>query len=554
MLVGAAVGDALGWPQELRGGIVGGKKVRQGMEPKANFRAWMRTGGSRFTGTYLDPVAPGEYSDDTQLIIAVSRAYLYGDDWFARFTQIELPTWRIYQRGGGRAVLAAARTWSDGRAPWRPGGGARGREAVERYHQAGGNGAAMRVAPHVLAGADLESSLRAVVADAASTHGHPRAIIGAVVYASTLAFALQTEETIEYGDLIEAGRRGIRSVEWAIDALRHYGIDGLGGAAFEDAWASSCNEVSRALNSIDQALRRGTMANDRVVLESIGAIGPAGGAGTTTAVAAIYLASRGAARPLSGLLAAAFARDADTDTLASMVGGMLGAVHGAHWLGPLNSVQDVNYLRSLAEMLTTRRGGGALWDGTRVAESARQLRTRLPGLHVGDRGRFPDGREFVVDQRGALPDSSFIRLRLALSDGQTVLIDTPIRKSDHVAAAGPQRPLPERARHQSVAVAIRVAFGTGDLSRAARFYSMVLGRELRIQGDEFELSEYILMRRERAGVTPGDEPTLELTSTDLSYTASVLDADITTSPAGPEILARDPDGRKLRIREATTED
>ena len=54
---------------------------------------------------------------------------------------------------------------------------------------------------------------------------------------------------------------------------------------------------------------------------------------------------------------AAFAYGADTDTIASMTGGLLGAVVGLEWLGDYAvQVQDAQYLRMLGERLAESKG------------------------------------------------------------------------------------------------------------------------------------------------------------------------------------------------------
>lgn len=48
---------------------------------------------------------------------------------------------------------------------------------------------------------------------------------------------------------------------------------------------------------------------------------------------------------MTGFLKSAFLRSGDTDTLASMVGSILGALHGGDWLGDLGRrVQDRDYI------------------------------------------------------------------------------------------------------------------------------------------------------------------------------------------------------------------
>lgn len=86
----------------------------------------------------------GEYSDDTQLLLAVARACLAGNQWLEHLRVVELPFWPTYQRGGGRAALTACRAWQDSSPPWAS-------TKAASYFAAGANGAAMRIAPHVLA-------------------------------------------------------------------------------------------------------------------------------------------------------------------------------------------------------------------------------------------------------------------------------------------------------------------------------------------------------------------------------------------------------------------
>src|SRR5262249_8652412 len=128
------------------------------------------------------------------------------------------------------------------------------------------------------------------------------------------------------------------------------------------------------------------------------------GAGTISAVAAIYLAARTATRPSAGLLRAAFLPKADTDTLASMTASLLGALHGPDWTDELNrEVQDARYLHDLADRLSAlpfRPKGPrqeALDEMPRPATAVRaaeikRFRDASFGPHSVPPTRFPDGR------------------------------------------------------------------------------------------------------------------------------------------------------------------
>jgi len=93
-ILGAAVGDALGWPLEGRA-----RRYQSNVHPsigrkqEQQFLNWTRA-GSRFQ-PYREPIAPGEYSDDTQLLLSTTRSILHGPDWWEHFTRIELPFWQM---------------------------------------------------------------------------------------------------------------------------------------------------------------------------------------------------------------------------------------------------------------------------------------------------------------------------------------------------------------------------------------------------------------------------------------------------------------------------
>ena len=69
---------------------------------------------------------------------------------------------------------------------------------------AGGNGVVMRIMPHVIKNEeDIEYIMKQVLLNGMYTHGHPRALVGAMLYAYSLAYIFSLETTLEYGELIE---------------------------------------------------------------------------------------------------------------------------------------------------------------------------------------------------------------------------------------------------------------------------------------------------------------------------------------------------------------
>jgi len=452
LLVGAAVGDALGWPQENRSNIVGGQKARR-VDPALRFTDWERNSGSQYA-RYRERIRAGEYSDDTQLLMAVARACLHDADWLDWLTRIELPLWPLYQRGGGAAVLRSAKAWSDGRPPWL----VTSRKAQDRaatYFEAGANGVAMRIAPHAVVTAHDSTPhdlLERIIRDGISTHGHPRALVGACVHGLALRNALRHQGTLGYGDLMEAV---LSDSLWQETTMFTSCVPDSWLAAYREnlpyqdvvaVWRETVHEMRQLLTLAMDALAAGAMASDERTLEKMGVFGRYGGSGTITAAATLYIAVRTAARPHSGLLRSAFLTSADTDTLASMTGAILGAVHGTQWLGGLeNRVQDRGYLTTLAEQLSVKSSYRAAPQARieRAPEglTAAALRRYTDVLfeQPGYAPRFPDGRDVRVLEEQRLPTNArslVEQVRLETSDGQTLTINRVTRGRRTEPAAG----------------------------------------------------------------------------------------------------------------------
>lgn len=347
--VGLAYGDALGWPQEFR---PKSSRLRRPVVVSSELKQWTRTAGGRFYA-YPDTVRAGEYSDDTQLTLAVARSRLLDDnDWWQFFTRTELPLWMLYERGGGGASKRAAASWLKSTAPWdqKP-------DSVRRYFDAGGNGVAMRILPHAVRHADSNDSAQMVgqvVLDGIATHGHPRALVGAALFAYVAWWLLRLDRTLEFGELV---RVAVNSADaWGgSDALNDSSLGWLDAGnsfhrgGYETSWKDTVDEMLELLGIIESGIARGVTADDNQILNDIGCFGRAKGAGTVSASAAIYLCSRYADQPHRGLLSGAFASGADTDTIAAMTGCLLGSLAGVEKLPQsYQSIQDREYILSIA--------------------------------------------------------------------------------------------------------------------------------------------------------------------------------------------------------------
>jgi ADP-ribosylglycohydrolase len=564
LLLGAAVGDALGWPQEQRSGIVGGSRSRN-VKPKAAFREWRRNSGTQF-GRYTETVRAGEYSDDTQLILAVARACAGGDRWFDQLIQVELPAWLSYQRGGGRAVLSAARAWLHGHAPW-----AEGPKQVDpsRYFGAGANGVAMRIAPHALAAREspAEHLVARVVRDGISTHGHPRALVGGVLHGLTLWSLLRQSSTLGYGELVEqlraeaSWRRLELSDVLPQDWLEAY--EQRTGSRAQDDWSATVKEVDSLLDVAETALRRGALADDDATLGELGCFDPkVNGSGTVSAVAALYIVARSAARPMSGLLGAAFLRNADTDTLASMVASTLGVLHGPDWLGALaTEVQDAAYIEGFAQsspLVTLEQADLFSMSEDESASSSprtvsnRDLNQLVSVLEEGSarEGTFVDGRPFMVLERMDLETkvkASVTRYWLRLGDGQTIAIDR-LRRSPNRTEVGPETEsgdlVPSRRQVEPAAVR-RVTLLVRDLATMANFYRNVIGLPVRGHGDGVvDVGASLRLRVDRSKHHPGGVM-IEVEADDLARIRAALGA--SDVEAQESIECEDPEGNRLVV-------
>ncbi|MFD4415122.1 ADP-ribosylglycohydrolase family protein [Streptomyces sp. NPDC058476] len=384
MVLAAAVGDALGWPYERQ------DRTRHlpADSGSSQFVAWERTAGSRFR-PFTEVIEAGDYSDDTQMIIAVGRALLTaGNEWLTWLQRVEWPLLPSYERGAGASVKRACKAWAQGRPPWTVAA-----SDVRKYFDTGANGAAMRIAPHVIrhhADARFDGLAVDVVRDAATTHGHPRALLGALVHAHALWLSMRQPAPLSYGWLVEALLDN--AAQWQKPIFQILGDEWQNCAShaleqpLDRLWLATSREVEDLLALAHKELKGGAVSAPTVFLKSQGLTGKARGSGTLCAVAAAYLAARSAASPDHALTSAARLEGADTDTLASMTASLLGAALGQEWLGANGrNVQDRALLVALAQDLLAPTTPPRLQPPspeqarTALAEFSDQLADAVPG-------------------------------------------------------------------------------------------------------------------------------------------------------------------------------
>ena len=299
----------------------------------------------------------GCWSDDTQLRMAVSRAIgCHGFDVEA-FARVEVPIWRSYALGGGRATKAAAANLGKPKSLWYA-------NTFRGWIDAGGNGAAMRVQPHVWASSDLDGGyMLDVITDSVCTHGHPRAIVGACFHAATLAHCLRDgavpgpsrwEEIA--GELDDAPSliEGHRSLGPTWVALWEQET----GKRLRDAWRRTVDELRTAIGQVADGANGTDSTSEayRGISARLGLTDKAQrGSGILTPVAAVALAAT-AADAHDAAVVAANEIGTDTDTIATMAGALLGACDAA--TEPPENPLDSDYLLREADRLVAISQGG----------------------------------------------------------------------------------------------------------------------------------------------------------------------------------------------------
>lgn len=474
-MLAAAYGDALGWPQEDRS-----RRIKSGNElGDFGLKSWKRRAGDRYR-PYEEIISKGEYSDDTQLILASARSLLRSSEWWRWLASVELPTWILYERGGGGATKRSARALLSGAMPWS--------YETKSYHKAdyfraGGNGVAMRILPHCiqrLTDSDFSGLRSEIFLNGILTHGHPRALVGAALYGYVMWKALRIKEPLRYGELIS---RAVADVdEWSVlpnadefhsnwFALADANLQGL-----EKTWQVTVQECLSLLKKCAEGIELEALAIDRRILESLGTFDKSClGAGTVTAAAAIFLASRYAADPEHGVIEAAFLDGTDTDTLASMTGALLGAITGIDWLSShVNEIQDHAYIRELAERLVQPSRSANELPPRQVKDKA--VRAFLEQLRQTKETSeyFPDGRTVTIVNSKLLSSrvskvDGIIQRRLLTNDGQTLYVKhSGTLDSVPLKARAAEPEVPMRVRHASIVMVVL------DVQRAQRFYGDLL--------------------------------------------------------------------------------
>lgn len=504
-MLGAACGDALGWPNERVGRSYKDESKPQG--PLLEFTKWTRRSGGRYY-PHDEIIDAGSYSDDTQLILCLSRSLRCGPRWWDRFSRIELPFWALYERGGGGATKRSVDAWTDGVPPWSD---KRTSNDVKRYFEAGGNGVAMRILPHVLINTDISDFAplaRNIMLDGIVTHGHPRALVGALAYGYALWKSIRRTEQLGFGEMVEdllgnasewetIPETSVAADDWIKAASNH--IPG-----YQNMWKSAVKEMIDLLETCKKELSKGALTSDKETLRALQCFDQkTSGAGTVAAGAAVFLASRYAPDPINGLTTAAHAVGADTDTIASMTGGLLGTFSGMEWLASLkDQVQDSKYLVKIATDLVSKGESTGLPDIQDVRRSnLNRWVDELSEMKSGATCELPDGRRGSIVSRNERVGKSgkfkVIFHKIACEDGQNLYF-ARIKKGTFSTADAPKRPAASTPTSRAFNFGPKLPVHS--LDEAVHFYQGILGLNIKKRMQEVIVFEQGLV------IVPVDYP------------------------------------------------
>lgn len=439
----SAIGDALGWITEFEKST-DSIKNKFGTEKVEKFYSWEKNVGGHFYG-FRDSIRAGSYSDDTQLMLAVARSIKKGGasdhNYFAK---IELVNWLDYARGGGRTVKTAAGkisrksvSWFNNFYNYKVNG------EVLNYKESGANGAAMRVLPIALANlGDIEKIKEEIFCNSIVTHGHPRAILGAMIYGYAVNQIITirpenfnwenylTQIGLDFPQKFEITFRNRKEInEW----LRQWNTGS--GRPFEAIYAETVAEAQNQLRYIFKSIKEDHPVTE--TLKNIGCFATATkGSGISTVIAGIYLSVKFNDRPIEAILQSVNALGADTDSIAAFTGGLIGALHGQGIIpDKWKSVQDMRYLDKIAERLLSISEDTLEEEHSISSSNHKRINNfQTDDFQIGEAVEFEPlgpGKITFIDRQPTLTKGKYnLLIEVDLENGQSILVSKLLEGGD----------------------------------------------------------------------------------------------------------------------------
>ena len=349
----AAYGDAMGFITELCD-TKGLQYRTKGLTRITKLIPWQRKIGGRYGVSINLPL--GCYSDDTQLRLAVGRSInRLGKFDYEAFSKIEAPVFLSYGLGVGRGTKVACESLQKRSVQWNTNFyDTKG----STYINGGGNGAAMRIQPHVWTSTSqttITDLITEIIKNTIITHGHPVALVGAVFHGLSLKSTFEhgvPPEPNQWLNILEKVHR-IVDVCSSDDQLNRIWVpqwERKAAQSFAQSVHQTISNTAKDIQIITDCIDS-LSKNDpaEIYLKSVRAIDGLNpsvrGSATKTAILANLLGHIFNNDPQKGIETCINTLGSDTDTIATMAGAILGAGSNEE---PPQRVLDYDYIASEA--------------------------------------------------------------------------------------------------------------------------------------------------------------------------------------------------------------
>ena len=366
-------GDSLGWITEFIKDEKELEKIWGNKQKITKLKDWSKKVGGPYYG-YLDQIKKGSYSDDTQLMLCILRCITAVDDKLIVdsdiFSKHELVNWINYSRGAGATIKNAARKMQRKKANnFSNFFTFKSRKQTIDYRDSGANGAAMRVLPIGIYYDSKELLIKDVFINSISTHGHPTAIIGAILYALAINFLKEEKFCSEnkfdrlmyLSSLGEYFKNNLKKPKISNSSLKDWLNEWeKDNKSFKKEFDKSYQICLNQLRYIYKALENGT--DPKKVLDELGCFDQeTKGSGISTVVAGIYMFLFYFNKDLfKGVVESVNMLGSDTDSIAAFCGGLTGYLKGNENTFKdkdfieLKKVQDFDYIINQIEKISEK--------------------------------------------------------------------------------------------------------------------------------------------------------------------------------------------------------
>lgn len=344
-LLFGAIGDAFGWPNEFK---------KRSVPTEREFISWKKLIGGRYWGYWMD-IQAGEYSDDTQLSLSVARSIKQDGTFDYNYLAFEeFPNWLTYQRGGGKTIKNSIRKLlriALKLDPFKNFYQIKEKKEIFDYRDAGANGSAMRIMPVSLATINHRANIlfKNCWRNTILTHGHPRAILGTLIYAFLIRYLISKQDfsLSEIKDYLNVViDKSLISIKDDSEIQTWIKIWNQGRLIlFEKVFEQIKHEAKDYLMKIFTFQNE----NPKKFFTYTRALNEFKGSGLSTVFCALYLFNKYLENPEEGIIEAANFIGSDTDTISYFLGGLFGAYYGSKSIPErfINKLQDREYIQNI---------------------------------------------------------------------------------------------------------------------------------------------------------------------------------------------------------------